>query len=252
MNIWYSIFKLHAYRGSEPAFYSSDAFEWAEVLEKNWLEIKNELVVHLSSNPRLTQNNKKQRVNYHGSWKTMPLMTWGVEFHKNIGNFPITMKFLQQIPGLVSASFNLLENQSEVKPHFGETNASFRVHLGLNIPDELPDVGFRVNGISRSWEEGKLLIFCDGYEHSGWNCSNQDRYVLLLDIIRPEFMHRKRWICGNVLATLSLQSVASKSVFWFYIAFIPLAILHFFAKISAVVFTPLYNFLSRKDAVKFD
>lgn len=251
MNIWYSIFKLHAYNGSEPAFYRSDAFEWAEVLEENWLEIKNELVVHLSSNPRLTQNTKKQMVNYHGSWKTMPLMTWGVEFHKNIGNFPVTTEVLTHIPGLASASFNLLEKNAEIKRHFGETNASVRVHLGLSIPDKLPDVGFKVNGISRSWEEGKVLIFCDGYEHSGWNHSDQDRYILLLDIIRPEFMHKKRLICGNVLAILSLQSVASKSAFLFYILFIPLSALHFLAKISAILLTPLYNFFSRMKTTKF-
>ncbi len=184
-------------------------------------------------------------VNHHGSWKTMPLMTWGVKFHKNICNFPITTEVLKQIPGLVSVSFNLLENNSEIKEHFGETNASIRVHLGLYIPDKLPDVGFKVSGVSRSWEEGKVLVFCDGHEHSAWNYSNKDRYILLLDIIRPEFIHKKRLICGNVLASLSLQSVESKFTFLFYLIFIPLSILHFFAKIFAIILTPLYNFSSR-------
>ena len=181
----------------------------------------------------------------------MPLMTWGVEFHKNICNFPVTTEILKQIPGLVSASFNLLEKKSEIKHHFGETNASVRVHLGLCIPDSLPDVGFKVNGISRSWEEGKVLIFCDGYEHSGWNHSNQDRYILLLDIIRSEFIHKKRLICANVLATLSLQSLVSKSAFLFYINFIPLSIFHFFAKIIIFIFTPLNNFFSRYNSNKY-
>ena len=251
MKIWYSIFNINAYTGNDPAFYRSEDFVWAEAIENNWLEIKSELDAHLLSNPQLIPGIKKQMVNYHGSWKTMPLMTWGLEFHKNICNFPVTTEVLKQIPGLVSGSFNLLEKKSEIKHHFGETNASVRVHLGLCIPDNLPNVGFKVNGISRSWEEGKVLIFCDGYEHSGWNHSNQDRYILLLDIIRPEFMNKKRLICGNVLATLSLQPVMSRSTFWFYIIFIPLSILHFFAKISAVILTPLYNFFSRYKRKKY-
>lgn len=251
MKIWYSIFNIKAYTGNEPAFYLSDDFGWAEVIEKNWLDIKCELDAHLSSNPQLNPRIKKQMVNNHGWWKTMPLMTWGVEFHKNICNFPVTTKVLKQIPGLVSASFNLLDKKSEINPHIGVTNAFVRVHLGLRIPGSLPDVGFKVKGISRSWEEGKVLIFCDVYEHSGWNHSNQDRYILLLDIIRPEFIHRKRLICGNVLATLSLQSVIRKSPFLFYIIFIPLSTLHFFLKISSVIFTPFYNFFSRYNRKKY-
>ncbi len=247
MKIWYSIFNRKAYVGSEPAFYRSDDYEWSELLEKNWVTIYNELVAHLSSNPRFTGNSKKQMVNYHGSWKTMPLMTWGVEFHKNIRNFPITTGVLNQIPGLVSASFNLLEKKSEINPHFGETNAVIRVHLGLAVPGNLPDVGFNVNGIFSSWEEGKVLMFCDAYEHSGWNQSDRDRYILLLDIIRPEFIRRKRLICGNVLATLFLQSLASKSKPLFYILFIPLSVFHFFATISAIALTPIYNYLSKRN-----
>ena len=250
MKIWYSIFNLKAYISNEPAFYPSENYIWTEVLETNWLEIKGELDTHLSANPRLIPKLKKQMVNYHGSWKTMPLMTWGVEFHKNICNFPITTEVLKQIPGIVSASFNLLEKNSVIQQHFGDTNASVRVHLGLYIPDKLPDVGFKVNGISRFWEEGKVLIFCDGYEHSAWNHSNEDRYILLLDIIRPEFIHKKKLICGTVLASLFLRSVASKFTFLIYIFLIPLYILHFFAKISAIILTPLYNLFSRIKANK--
>ena len=216
MKIWYSIFKLKPYRGSEPTFYRRENFSWTEIIESNGKEIKRELSVHLLSNPQLISCLKQQKINHHDSWKTMPLMTWGVEFHKNITNFPVTTKILNQIPGLVSASFNLLEKNSEITPHFGETNASVRVHLGLFIPDKTPKVGFKVNDISRSWVEEKILIFCDGYEHTAWNHSNQNRYILLLDIIKPEFIHRKKLICGNVLAILSLQSLASKSNFLFY------------------------------------
>lgn len=246
MKVWNSIFNRKAYRGNEPDFYPTADFSWTQDLESNWREIREELAIHLSSNSGLNPSTKEQQVNHHGSWKTMPLKTWGVEFHRNIQNFPVTAKILEEIPGLVSASFNLLEKNSEIKQHFGETNASVRAHLGLYIPRDLPQVGIKVNGTSRSWEEGKILIFCDGYEHSAWNYTEDDRYILLLDIIRPEFLSKKRSICGNVLATLSLQTVTSKSNLLFYTTFIPISILHFFAKISAISLTPVYNRAGRK------
>lgn len=245
MKIWYSIFSPKAFISNDPAFYSSDFFLWKDILESNWLKIKSELDTQLTSNPRLKKRSKKQKVNYHGSWKTMPLMTWGVKFHKNINNFPVTITILNQIPGLVSASFNLLEKNAEIKPHFGETNASFRVHLGLIVPGKLPDVGINVKDVSKSWEEGKILVFCDGFEHSAWNHSNNDRYILLLDIIKPELDHKKKMICGNVLASLFLQSVTNKINFLNPVFLIPIYMIHFISKIFAIILTPLYNLINK-------
>lgn len=250
MKIWYSLFNFGAYTGNEPAFYERNDFEWVKVIENNWSEIKGELDAHLGSNPRFDPQGKVQTVNNHGWWKTMPLMTWGVEFHKNIHNFPVTTAVIKQIPGLVSASFNLLDQQSEINPHVGTTNAFVRVHLGLHIPGNLPDVGFKVKDISRPWQEGKVLIFCDAYEHSGWNHSYEDRYILLLDVIKPTCIHKKKWICANVLATLSLQSLITKSAFIFYLTLIPVALLHFFLTISAMVLVPFYNFIGRSNTNK--
>ncbi len=245
MKIWYSIFKRTPYRGTEPDFYSNDSFPWTKNLQDNWELIQAELDAHLKANTQFNSQKKQQRIHRHGLWKTMPMMTWGVKFHRNLHNFPKTYEVLKQIPGLASASFNLMEKNSKINKHFGETNASIRVHLGLHIPDQLPKVGFEVNGLQRSWEEGNLLIFCDGFEHSAWNNSNEDRYILLLDIVKPEFIHRKRFICASVLAALSLQSIATKKRSWFYLSLIPITVLHFLAKCFAVACTPIYNLVKR-------
>jgi len=244
MKIWYSIFNRNAYKGIEPAFYLKQNFHWIEFVEFNWLKIRSELETHLLSNPRLNSGNKSQLVNNHGSWKTMPLMTWGVEFHRNIINFPNTISVLKQVPGLVSVSFNLLEKNSEINSHFGETNACVRVHLGLFIPDDASKIGFKVNDISKSWEKGKVMVFCDAYEHNAWNHTDQDRYIILLDIIRPEFIHKKRLICANVLASLALQSIANKNAIIFYVILIPLSIIHFLAKLFFIILVPFYNSFS--------
>ncbi len=238
MKIWHSIYHRTAYSGNEPSFYQTNQFDWSGQIEKNWKIIRDELERHLAS------KEASQRINNHGRWKTMPLKTWGIEFHKNIQNFPLTMELLNRIPGLVSVSFNLLEKGSQINQHFGETNASIRVHLGLKIPNS-SDLGIMVNDKTRIWEEGKLLAFCDGHNHTAWNYSHEDRYILLLDIIRPEFMKKRRSICSSVLATLSLQNIETKTKPDFYLTAVPMIALHSIARIAAAGLTPIHNVIGR-------
>lgn len=245
MKIWYLIFNHKPYKGSEPAFFSKEDFKWAEIFESNFEIIKNELDAHLKTNHRLLEGEKNQKVNNHGWWKTMPLMTWGLNFETNKKNFPKTSEIVNGIPGLVSASFNLLDKNSEINEHIGTTNAFYRVHLGIHIPGDLPVVGFKVLEEMRSWKEGEVFIFCDAHLHSGWNHSIEDRYILLIDIIKPEYLYKKRLICANVLAILALQSLIQKSRVGFYLTFIPMFFVHLFLKFTVYLGTPIYNFFSK-------
>ena len=61
------------------------------------------------------------------------------------------------------------------------------------------------------WEEGKLLIFDDCYEHAVWNDSSSERVLLLFDIWHPdlhqeeidsiismlEYAEKQKWIGGK-------------------------------------------------------
>jgi aspartyl/asparaginyl beta-hydroxylase (cupin superfamily) len=51
-----------------------------------------------------------------------------------------------------------------------------RAHLGLVIPK---DCNIRVGEETHTWEEGKMLIFDDSYDHEAWNDSDEDRFVLI-------------------------------------------------------------------------
>jgi aspartyl/asparaginyl beta-hydroxylase (cupin superfamily) len=65
------------------------------------------------------------------NWKTIGFYFWGKKNEKTCERFPKTHEILSQLPGIVSASFNMLEPQSHIKPHFGDTNAVYRAHLGI-------------------------------------------------------------------------------------------------------------------------
>jgi beta-hydroxylase len=43
----------------------------------------------------------------------------------------------------------------------------------------------RIGNEVRSWEQGKVLIFDDAYEHEAWNETAEQRVVLFVDFVKP-------------------------------------------------------------------
>ena len=247
--IWYSFFERNGFKGSEPPYYDATQFDWAANIEHNWQTIRAELDAIVQQNTQLMPYFDKNLVTQAKSWKTFPLMAWGITMQDNCNKCPQTISLLRQIPGMVSASFNLLEAHSRIKPHNGDTNAIARCHLGLYVPEGLPHCGFRVRGEDKAWQDGKLLLFCDAHEHTAWNDTNQNRYILLFDVILPPYRSQQRKICASVLASLFLQSWAGRlgiSVAKFdrLPHFLQTFVYHT-ARTAALVLTPLRNFLYR-------
>ena len=54
--------------------------------------------------------------------------------------------------------------------------------LGLKIPK---GCFIRCDKEIKTWEEGKILVLNDAYEHEVWNWSEEDRVVLIIDIVNP-------------------------------------------------------------------
>ncbi len=124
---------------------------------------------------------------------------------KLVKEFPRLAQILAQIDGVTSVCFSLLEPHSHILPHTGETNGYFRAHLGISIPGELPECGFRVKEEARAWQEGKLLVFLDAFRHEAFNNTDKKRYLLVLDIVRPEFVSQYKYMCITSLSMLSLN-----------------------------------------------
>ena len=214
MKLWHIIqdYGIKDYDGSEPAFYNPGDFEWTKELKSNWQTILEEF------QPWINDIDKGELKPYYNDeiqfppqkWKTIGLMFWGKKNKKNWNLFPKTTKLMSTIPGLVGVSLSLLEAGAEIKPHGGETNGIIRCHLGLKIPESLPNCGFKVLEEQRSWQDGELIMFTDAHQHTAWNKTNENRFILLFDIIKPEFKNRKNEICRSVLAMLSMDFIARK------------------------------------------
>lgn len=206
--LWFSIFDFSFdYKSTEPAFVDSRSFDWANDIEANVNTIKEELAAYLGTNELQGYFNTSM-VSKKNSWRTIALKTWSIQLFKNQKCFPKTTKLLNKYPQIISASFNLLESNSAILPHCGDTNAIYRCHLGLDIPTGLPDCGFKVKNETRAWENNKWLIFMDAYQHEAWNNSNKDRYIFLIDVLRDDFRAKKGLVCSTVLTSLFLQKKA--------------------------------------------
>lgn len=148
--LWFSILSKEAqYFSDEEKFIPSTHFDWTKNSAQTAEMIKTELLSYLNKHTLQSYFNTKMSEDVK-KWKTLSLKWWGLEFYTHQKYFPKTTAFINSIPHLVSASFNLLEPHSRIFPHCGDTNGIYRCHLGLIIPDTLPNLGFRVEDEQRS------------------------------------------------------------------------------------------------------
>jgi aspartyl/asparaginyl beta-hydroxylase (cupin superfamily) len=194
------------FKGSEPFFFDTTDFSWVARIEAQWPTIRDEL-------QPLMREHESSMVPYPNHalttrpdrWKTFGFMFWTIRSRENISKCPKTWALLSSIPNVIAASFNLLEPGTTIKPHQGDTNAIVRCHLGLVIPAAAPECAFRVGSVTRSWEEGKFLMFCDAHTHTAWNNTNERRYIMIVDVMRPEFVPQTKSVCSRVLANIYLE-----------------------------------------------
>lgn len=208
--LWFSILSKDAkYFSDEDNFLSPEKFEWTKNSQEIAHKIKEELLNYLKTHNLQSYFNTKMSDDVK-KWKTLSLRWWGLQMYSHQRKFPYTTAFIDTIPDLISASFSLLEPHTKILPHCGDTNGIYRCHLGIVVPDGLPKCGFRVGDEKREWKEGEWLIFIDAKEHEAWNDTDHNRYILLIDIIRPEFIKHRNKIILTALTGLFLQRVAEK------------------------------------------
>ncbi|MGZ4034544.1 MAG: aspartyl/asparaginyl beta-hydroxylase domain-containing protein [Bacteroidia bacterium] len=203
--VWFSIYDFSFdYKGSEPEFINPELFPWAADIAQHYQAMMDELKSFVKAHELPSYFNASM-VNKKNTWKTIPLKTWSIERHKNQKDFPFTTSLINKYPEIISSSFNLLQARGKIHAHCGDTNAIYRCHLGLDIPKGLPDCGFKVREEKRSWENGKWLVFMDAYVHEAWNDTDEDRYIFVIDVLRPEYFSKKMYVSATVTTSLSLQ-----------------------------------------------
>ncbi len=163
-------------------------FPFAAELERNWEVIRDEMVALRSTGFMAWP--EKSLYAETGGWSTFGLYAFGQKQTTNCALCPRTTALVEAIPGMSMAGFSRLAPGAHIKPHVGYDEYSryvLRLHLGLETN---PQCAIRVADETRSWEEGRTLIFCDAVEHEAWNRGDSTRTVLLLDFKNPRYRFR--------------------------------------------------------------
>lgn len=162
-------------------FYANDQFPFTTVLERNWQAIRTELLA-LKEGQFLDWPEKHL---YGQGWTVFGFYSYGIRLDKNCRLCPETTRALEQVPGLVNAGFSHMKPNTHITPHTGRPEGVLRCHLGVIVPEHC---AIRVGNETRTWEEGKCMVFDDTVEHEAWNKSDRSRVVLLLDFQAPDLV----------------------------------------------------------------
>ena len=180
---------LSCARLGNPCVYDSAQFPWAAGIEREWRAIREELdrvLVRKADLPNVQDiTADAAAISRDSDWKIFPLIAYGIRSQPNIEMCPRTWRIVQGIPGLKTAMFSILEPGKRIPPHRGPYNGVLRLHLGLLIPEPRERLAIRVGPEQRHWQEGRVLIFDDAYEHEAWNETGQLRVVLFVDFEKP-------------------------------------------------------------------
>jgi ornithine lipid ester-linked acyl 2-hydroxylase len=203
---WFSFCENENYKGEEPYFFNLEDKPWKALLENNCEVIYNELVLIINAdNKNIVPYYNKNLASVPAAWTIFPIIFWGKKNLENQKKVPVTSAIINQIPGVMSYGFSILKPNSVIKPHFGDSNVMYRCHLTLKCNGTIDEIGMRVGDEKITWEKGKLFAFCDAYNHEVWNKTNEERWVMIIDILREDFSDKQERICKIVNATLWWQ-----------------------------------------------
>ena len=195
-------------------FFERDEFDWVPALEAETPAIKAELEAIVAAGadfrPYVEDDPDRPRREFHGlhgdpSWTALYLWRDGRPVEENARRCPRTMAALERVPmtrigaKTPSVLFSKLTPGAHIPPHRGMLNCRLIAHLPLIVPD---GCWLRVGNETRRWEEGKLLIFDDSFEHEARNESGETRIVLLFDLWRQELAEDEKQGISKIFETI--------------------------------------------------
>lgn len=130
----------------------------------------------------------------HSLWQVHLLHYMGVDLQAIHNRFAGTHALLRGLPGICldypwgDALLSVHASDSHLAAHCSVDNLRVRCHLALQVP---PGCSIRVGTETRTWEEGKALVFEDSFEHEVWNRGQARRAILIVDFWHPDLTARE-------------------------------------------------------------
>lgn len=195
------------------AFFEREEFAWLEELESATAEIRHELRTVLQQPEELqpyVQVNAQdpaqwKELNNSLQWSSFHFYRAGKRHAAHCAQCPITAGIIEKLPLVYTPShspevfFSILKPDTHIPPHHGLGNYKIAVHLPLIVPD---NCAIRVGNETRTWSEGRCLIFDDSFQHEAWNRSDESRAVLILEVWNPQLSTAEQHAVEAVLGVI--------------------------------------------------
>uniref|UniRef100_A0A8C7M315 Aspartate beta-hydroxylase n=1 Tax=Oncorhynchus kisutch TaxID=8019 RepID=A0A8C7M315_ONCKI len=164
-----------------------------KTLERNWRIIRDEAQSVMDKTTGLFVP-EEENLREKGEWGQFTLWQQG-KAGESCRSVPKTCGLLERYPEATGCKrgqikFSVMQPGTHVWPHTGPTNCRLRMHLGLVIPKT--GCKIRCTNDTRAWEEGKVLIFDDSFEHEVWQDADSYRLIFIVDVWHPELTQYQR------------------------------------------------------------
>ncbi|XP_058300586.1 aspartyl/asparaginyl beta-hydroxylase isoform X3 [Hylobates moloch] len=168
--------------------------ELVKSLERNWKLIRDEGLAVMDKAKGLFLP-EDENLREKGDWSQFTLWQQGRRNENACKGAPKTCTLLEKFPETTGCrrgqiKYSIMHPGTHVWPHTGPTNCRLRMHLGLVIPKE--GCKIRCASETKTWEEGKVLIFDDSFEHEVWQDASSFRLIFIVDVWHPELTPQQR------------------------------------------------------------
>lgn len=180
-------------------WFEREQFDWVPMVEERLPAVRDELETLIREEAQFVPYvSEGGGVDPHGTdfsslegsmvWNAVYLNKCGRWLEDRCRRCPQTTEVMRAVPAprmrgfAPEVIFSRLQAGGHIVPHFGQTNVRLTVHMGVIIPD---DCAIRVADETRGWQEGRVLLFDDSFEHEAWNRSERDRSVLIFEVWHP-------------------------------------------------------------------
>jgi aspartate beta-hydroxylase len=182
-------------------------------LESRTAELREELLRLLPSDEgreRVFTADDVERQNLRGTtgtptWNGYYFYRHGARRDENCDRCPVTAAEIDLLPlarvreHAPEVLFSVFTAGTHLLPHRGVTNTRVVGHLPLIVPD---DCALSVGGEIHRWQEGRVVVFDDTYEHEAWNRSQETRVVLIFDLWNPHLTEAERAAITDVVEAI--------------------------------------------------
>ena len=167
---------------SQPWYNTAD-YPFIALIEAGYEDIREELLANLQKRKHVFTE-ETENLHVGGEWTELRLKSSGYGFTKYTEYFPKTISHLIKCgQEFTSIKFSAIQPGTHIRTHTGPSNERLRLHLTLMHSG---GARIRVGHEWHTWDEGKVIMFDDSWEHEVIHTGHELRAVLIMDIWHPE------------------------------------------------------------------